>query len=64
MDTVSVALVPLAVAAVGLVLVLGLWHMLRGSSANRSQNLMRWRVILQFTAVCLVMAAIYFTQKG
>jgi hypothetical protein len=41
-------LVPLAVAAVAVVLLLGLWNMMRGGSANRSQTLMRWRVLLQF----------------
>ena len=37
-------LAPLAVVAVAVVLLLGLLNMLRGGSANRSQNLMRWRV--------------------
>ena len=54
-------LVPLAVAGVFVVLVFGLWNMMRGGSANTSQKLMRWRVILQFAAVCLIMAAIWFS---
>jgi len=54
-------LVPVAVAAVFVVLVFGLWNMMRGGSANTSQKLMRWRVILQFAAVCLIMVAIWFT---
>ena len=41
----------------------GLWNMMRGGSPNLSQTLMRWRVILQFIALCLVMAAIYFGGK-
>ncbi|MCG8562385.1 MAG: twin transmembrane helix small protein [Hyphomicrobiales bacterium] len=53
------SLIPFALAAVGVVLMLGLWNMLRGGSPNRSQLLMRWRVILQFVAICVVMAAIY-----
>jgi hypothetical protein len=36
--------------------------MMRGSSPNRSQILMRWRVILQFTAIVAMMAALYFSQ--
>jgi hypothetical protein len=56
-------LVPLALAAVALVLLLGLWNMMRGGSPNLSQTLMRWRVVLQFIALCLVMAAIYFSGK-
>ena len=55
--------IPIALAAVGIVLLLGLWNMLRGGSPNRSQTLMRWRVVLQFLALCLVMAAIYLARK-
>ncbi|MGB2932099.1 MAG: twin transmembrane helix small protein [Methyloceanibacter sp.] len=54
-------LIPIALAAVALVLVAGLVNMLRGGSPNTSQLLMRWRVILQFVALCLVVAAIYFS---
>ena len=55
--------IPISLAAVGTVLLLGLWNMLRGGSPNTSQKLMRWRVVLQFIALCLVMAAIYFSGK-
>ncbi|MGI9462702.1 MAG: twin transmembrane helix small protein [Aestuariivirgaceae bacterium] len=54
--------VPVAIAAVFIVLVMGLWNMMRGGSPNTSQKLMRWRVILQFGAVCIIMAAIWFAQ--
>ncbi len=54
--------VPIAIAAVFVVLLLGLWNMMRGGNPNRSQSLMRWRVILQFCAVCLIMTAIWFAQ--
>ena len=53
--------IPIALAAVGTVLLLGLWNMMRGGSPNRSQMLMRWRIVLQFIAICLVMAAVYIT---
>lgn len=55
--------IPLALAAVGIVFLLGLWNMMRGGSPNTSQLLMRWRVVLQFVALCLVMAAIYLAGK-
>ena len=42
----------LALLAVFLVLLAGLWNMLRGTNPNLSQNLMRWRVGLQFLAIC------------
>ena len=51
--------VPLALLAVATVLALGLWNMVWGRSAVTSQSLMRWRVALQFIALCLVMAALY-----
>lgn len=59
MKVVTFGFIPLALAAVAVVLSLGLWNMLRGTNPNRSQSLMRWRVILQFVAVCLVMGAIW-----
>lgn len=43
--------VNVSIAAVAVVLVMGLFNMLRGGSPNKSQQLMRWRVILQFVAV-------------
>lgn len=51
-----------AALAVLAVLCAGLWTMLRGSSPNLSQKLMRWRVGLQFGAVILIMAFVYFLQ--
>ena len=55
-------LIPIALLAVAVVLALGLWNMLRAGSGNASQKLMRWRVVLQFVAVVLVMTAIYFAR--
>ena len=56
-------LLPLAVGAVAVVLLLGLWNMMRGGSANRSQNLMRWRVLLQFAAIIIMMAGLWFANR-
>jgi hypothetical protein len=53
-------LAPVAVAAVAVVLVLGLLNMMRGGNPNRSQTLMRWRVLLQFAAIIIVMGVIWF----
>jgi hypothetical protein len=52
-------LVPFAIGAVAVVLVLGLINMMRGGSPNTSQKLMRLRVLLQFVAVIIIMAAIW-----
>lgn len=54
--------VPVALIAVLVVLLAGLWNMMRGGNPGRSQTLMRWRVGLQFLAVILVMAALYFSR--
>lgn len=56
-------LVPASIGAVFVVLLLGLWNMLRGGSANLSQKLMRWRVGLQFVAIIIIMVAIYLKQN-
>lgn len=53
----------LAAGAVLIVLLAGLWNMLRGGSPNRSQTLMRWRVILQFLAIIVLMASLWFSQR-
>ena len=52
-----------AIGAVFAVLLAGLWNMLRGGSANRSQTLMRWRVVLQFAAVILIMLFVWLKGK-
>jgi len=51
--------VPIAIGAVALVLLLGLANMLRGGSPNTSQMLMRWRVVLQFIAIVIIMTTIW-----
>jgi hypothetical protein len=52
-------LVPIALAAVAFVLLLGLINMMRGGSPNTSQRLMRLRVLLQFVAIIIAMAALW-----
>jgi NADH:ubiquinone oxidoreductase subunit 6 (subunit J) len=55
----SMILVPIAVAAVAVVLLLGLVNMMRGGSPNRSQKLMRLRVLLQFVAILITMLTVW-----
>ncbi len=52
-------LVPLAVGAVALVLILGLSNMLKGGSPHTSQKLMRLRVLMQFVALVIIMITIW-----
>jgi hypothetical protein len=58
------ALVPVAIGAVAVVLVLGLINMMRGGSPGTSQKLMRWRVGLQFVAVIVILIAIWAKASG
>jgi hypothetical protein len=51
-----------AVGAVALVLVAGLVNIFRAGSNNTSQQLMRWRVVLQLLAIIVIMVAIYFIK--
>jgi hypothetical protein len=51
--------VPAAIITVAIVLGLGLVNMMRGGSPNRSQQLMRLRVLLQFVAIIVIMATIW-----
>ena len=55
--------IPVALAAVVTVLLLGLWNMLRGGSPNTSQMLMRWRVVLQFIAIVIIMLTVWAMQR-
>jgi heme/copper-type cytochrome/quinol oxidase subunit 4 len=62
-DFMSHYAVPVAILAVAVVLVLGLVNMMRGGSPNRSQKLMRMRVLLQFVAIIVIMATIWIMHK-
>jgi hypothetical protein len=59
----SHGLVPIAIGAVAVVLLLGLVNMMRGGSANTSQKFMRLRVLLQFVAIVIIMVTIWVMAK-
>ena len=56
-------LVPIAIGAVAVVLLLGLLNMMRGGSGNTSQKLMRLRVLLQFVAIVVIMFTIWVMAR-
>lgn len=58
-DVLSRYAVPVAIGVVAVVLVLGLINMARGGDPSRSQQLMRWRVGLQFVAIVVIMATVW-----
>jgi hypothetical protein len=59
----SSVVMPVAVGAVAVVLLLGLYNMMRGGSPNTSQKLMRLRVLLQFVAIVIAMATIWMLGR-
>ena len=61
-DTLANYIVPVAIGAVAVVLVLGLVNMMRGGSPQTSQKLMRLRVLLQFVAIIVIMATIWIMR--
>jgi hypothetical protein len=62
-DFMSHVAVPIAIVAVAVVLLLGLINMMRGGSPNRSQQLMRLRVLLQFVAIVVIMFTLWVIAK-
>jgi len=59
MEYVLYNLTTVAVVAVFVVLLAGLWNLTRGKSPNLSQKLMRWRVGLQFVAIVIIMLFVF-----
>ena len=55
-------LVPVAIGAVAIVLLLGLVNMMRGGSPHLSQRLMRLRVLMQFIALIVIMLTIWIMR--
>jgi hypothetical protein len=55
--------VVIALIAVAIILGMGLVNMMRGGSPQRSQNLMRWRVTLQFLAIIVIIIVVWATRS-
>ncbi|MES2906073.1 MAG: twin transmembrane helix small protein [Pseudomonadota bacterium] len=52
-----------AILAVASVLTMGLWNMAKAGSPNRSQSLMRMRVLLQAVAIFVLMALLWSSSR-
>ena len=63
MDLVAKSITSIALLAVLLVLLAGIWNMMRGGNSNRSQMLMRWRVGLQLLAIVVMMTMVYLLHS-
>lgn len=66
MDRIFDFLIPLALAGVVIVLGLGLYALFRGGDFGRSYSnkLMRLRVLMQAIAVALLVAAVWWRNRG
>ncbi|HZY50087.1 MAG TPA: twin transmembrane helix small protein [Devosia sp.] len=53
-----------ACLVVAVILFMGLWNMFRGGDPNRSQMLMRARVLAQFVALVVLLGALFFFGRG
>lgn len=54
----------IALAVVAVILFMGLWNMFKGGDGNRSQMLMRARVIAQAVALVVILGALFFFGRG
>ncbi|MEL6947638.1 MAG: twin transmembrane helix small protein [Pseudomonadota bacterium] len=59
----SMIIITLACAVVGLILLRGLWNMMQGGSASKSQQLMRMRVAAQAVAVVVIVIVVLIYRQ-
>ena len=64
MSTFTTVLTLIVMGLVVLVLIRGLFNMMKGGSGNTSNKLMRMRMILQAVAVALIMLTLWLTGGG
>ncbi|RWX17156.1 twin transmembrane helix small protein [Rhizobium leguminosarum] len=64
MSTVTYILAIIVMGVVALVLIRGLFNMMKGGDANRSNKLMQLRVLWQAIAVVLIMLTLWLTGGG
>jgi uncharacterized membrane protein len=66
MHTLFDILIPISLAAVVLVLFIGIYALFRGGDFGRSYSnkLMRLRVLLQFIAILILVAAFWWNRQG
>jgi hypothetical protein len=62
-DVLVYALVPIALAVVAVILLFGFINFARGGSPHTSQKLMRWRVLMQFVALVVIMLTIWMMGR-
>ncbi len=64
MSTFTTVLALIVMGLVALVLVRGLFNMMKGTDANKSNKLMQLRLMLQALAIVLIMLTLWITGGG
>ncbi|AXV16511.1 hypothetical protein CYG48_12925 [Neorhizobium sp. SOG26] len=64
MSSFTTVLTLIVMGLVVLVLIRGLFNMLKGTDANKSNKLMQMRVLLQAIAIVLIMLTLWITGGG
>ncbi|GEO86332.1 MULTISPECIES: twin transmembrane helix small protein [Alphaproteobacteria] len=64
MSTFTTVLTLIVMGLVVLVLIRGLFNMLKGGSGNTSNKLMQMRLVLQAVAIALIMLTLWLTGGG
>lgn len=64
MSTFTTVLSLIVMGLVVLVLVRGLFNMMKGGSGNTSNKLMQMRIVLQAVAIALIMLTLWLTGGG
>jgi hypothetical protein len=64
MSAVAYIFTIVAMVAVVIVLVRGLWNMMKGGDANTSNKLMQMRIALQLVAIVLIVVTIWLARGG
>ena len=64
MSTMLNVLAVLVMLSVAAVLMVGLRNMMKAGDANFSNKMMQLRVLLQFIAIVLLVAVVYFGRPG
>ncbi|KAA3515754.1 MULTISPECIES: twin transmembrane helix small protein [Agrobacterium] len=64
MSSFTMVLAVIVMGLVVLVLIRGLFNMLKGTDANKSNKLMQLRLLLQAIAIILIMLTLWLTGGG
>ncbi|KAA1179278.1 twin transmembrane helix small protein [Rhizobium tropici] len=64
MSTFTYTAAIIVMGLVAIVLVRGLWNMMKGDNPNLSNRLMQLRILLQAVAIILIMLTLWLTGGG